>query len=156
MDDTEKTQASEMTLKQRKWLKRYLECGNASQAAREVYDCKNDESAGQIGYENLKKLDYTEFLEAAGITDDLLQKKMLEGLDATEPISALVIANTETGVVKTKGYEGQIEVPDYRARHKYLETALKLKKRLVDRMDIKSDDKPFNPLIIFKPMVNES
>ena len=121
----------ELTLKQRKWLKRYLECGNASQAAREVYDCGNDESAGQIGFENLKKLDYTEFLEAAGITDELLQKKIYEGLDATKTVSA--INTTKNATASSTDF---IDVPDFMARHKYLETALKLKKRLTDKTGI--------------------
>jgi len=118
----------DLTLKQRKWIKRYLECGNASKAAREVYDCKNDESAGQIGWENLKKLDYSDFLEEAGITDDLLQKKILEGLDATRTVSAV---NTKKNA--TAESTDFIDVPDFMARHKYLEMTLKLKKRLVER-----------------------
>ena len=72
----------DLTLKQREWIKEYLLSGNASDAAFKVYDCKNRESASQIGWENLRKLDYTEFLEAAGITDDLLQKKILVKLNA--------------------------------------------------------------------------
>ena len=105
-----------LTIKQRKWLSIYLEIGNASEAARQVYDCENDESAGQIGYENLKKLDYTDFLEAAGVTDKLLQQKIMEGLNSDK--------------VKTSLTEPDQVVPDYPTRHKYLETALKLKKRL--------------------------
>lgn len=118
----------DLTLKQRKWLTRYLECGNASQAAREVYDCQNDESAGQIGYENLRKLDYTDFLEEAGITDKLLQEKIMEGLDANKTVSAI-----KTSREATADSTDFIDVPDFMARHKYLETALKLKKRLLDK-----------------------
>jgi len=107
-----------LTLKQRKWLDKYLECGNAKKAAMEVYDCTED-SAGQIGYENLKKLDYSDFLEAAGITDKLLQEKLLEGLNSTR--------------VKTSLTEPDRIVDDMPTRHKYLETALKLKKRLIEK-----------------------
>ena len=57
----------DLTLKQSKWLKKYLECGSATKAALFAYDVKNSNSASQIGYENLRKLDYTEFLEEAGI-----------------------------------------------------------------------------------------
>lgn len=128
----------ELTLKQRKWIKVYLETGNATEAAMQSYDCQDRESAAQIGWENLRKLDYEDFLEEAGITDKLLQDKIMDGLDATKPISALIIANTETGVLKTKDNEGQIEVADYAIRHKYLETALKLKKRLIERADVTS------------------
>lgn len=103
-----KTPFNKMTLKQRKWLKLYLECGNAKKAAMEVYNCKED-SAHNIGYENLQKLDYTQFLEEGGITEALLKQKLQEGLDAKD--------------------KKQI---DYSTRHKYLETALKLKRRLVN------------------------
>ena len=125
------------TFKQRKWLKIYLEVGNATEAAMQVYDCKNRDSAANIGYENVRKLDYTEFLEAAGVTDKLLQDKILEGLDATRTVSAKIIdkgATTQT--------DDFIDVPDFMARHKYLETALKLKQKLIERKDITTGGKP--------------
>lgn len=127
----------ELTLKQRKWIKIYLECGNATEAAMKVYDVKDRESAAQIGYENLRKLDYTEFLEEAGITDDLLQKKVIEGLEANRTVSAKIVGKTADS--QTDDF---IDVPDFMARHKYLETALKLKQRLIDRKDIQSGGEP--------------
>jgi len=119
-------ETKELTLKQRKWIHAYIETGNATDAAIIAYDCKgNRETAAQIGWENMRKLDYSDFLEAAGITDNLLQKKILEGLDATKTVSAKIIgkdADSQT--------DDFIDVPDFMARHKYLETALKLKKRM--------------------------
>ena len=123
-----------LTLKQSKWLKIYLETGNATEAAMQVYDCKDRNVASTIGWENLRKLDYSDFLEEAGITDKLLQEKILEGLDASKPISALILISGDKSM-RTKDNEGQIEVPDFLTRHKYLETALKLKKRLTDRIE---------------------
>lgn len=58
-----------------------------------------------------------------------------EGLHAMKPIGALVlIKNGKDGKAETilKDNEGMIEVPDHAVRHKYLETALKLKGRLKD------------------------
>lgn len=127
----------ELTLKQRKWIKIYLECGNATEAAMKVYDCKDRDSAAVIGFENLRKLNYTEFLEEAGITDDLLQKKVIEGLEANRTVSAKIIGKTADS--QTDDF---IDVPDFIARHKYLETALKLKQRLIDRKDIQSGGEP--------------
>ena len=78
------------------------------------------------------KLDYSDFLEAAGITDKLLQEKIMSGLDATRVVSARIVgkdADSQT--------DDFIDVPDFMARHKYLETALKLKKRLGSDADIK-------------------
>lgn len=129
------------TLKQRKWLKLYLELGNATEAAFQIYDCKSRESARQIGWENLTKLDFVEFLEEGGVTDQLLQEKILEGLKADKPISAQILVQGDKTVV-TKDNEGQVVVPDYGVRHKYLETALKLKQKLMTKVDITSGGKP--------------
>jgi hypothetical protein len=126
--------ANDLTLKQRSWLKLYLELGNATEAAIRVYDTNDRNSAAQIGWENLRKLDYQDFLEEAGITDNLLQKKIIEGLDAQRVIGAM------KGSTATSADADFIEVPDFQVRHKYLETALKLKKRLVDRQEITGKD----------------
>jgi len=144
--------SDDLTLKQRKWLKLYLELGNATEAARQSYDCGSDETARQIGWENMTKLDYQDFLEEAGITDDLLQKKIMEGLDANKPIGALVlIKNSKDGKSEQilKDNEGMIEVADHAIRHKYLETALKLKQRLVERKLLGGLDG--GPLVITRP-----
>ena len=125
----------ELTIKQRKFIKLYLELGNATEAAFRVYDCKNRDSAKQIGYENLTKLDYSDLMEEAGITDKLLQQKLLEGLDSNRTISAV------KGTSANSGTTDFIDVPDFMVRHKYLETALKLKRRLKERMDITTNDK---------------
>jgi len=124
-----------LTLKQRKWLKLYLELGNATEAAMQSYDCKDRNSAKQIGYENLAKLDYSDLMEEAGITDKLLQDKIIEGLDANRSISAV------RGTPANGGTMDFIDIPDFMARHKYLETALKLKRRLKERMDVTTNDK---------------
>jgi mannitol-specific phosphotransferase system IIBC component len=114
-----------ITYKQRKWLKHYLEHGNATEAAFKVYNCKNRESASVIGYENIRKLNYSDFMEEAGVTEVLLQKKMIEGLDAVKTVAAM--RTRDNAQASDSDF---IDVPDYIARHKYLETALKLKKRL--------------------------
>jgi hypothetical protein len=127
---------TDLTLKQRKWLAKYLECGNATEAAMQSYDCKDRETAAQIGWENLRKLDYTDFLEEAGITDKLLQEKILEGLDSTRTVSAV-----KTSKNATADSTDFVDVPDFLTRHKYLETALKLKRRLVEKVDLTTNGK---------------
>lgn len=69
--------------------------------------------------------------------DDLLAEKLGDGLESTKPISALVLISGDKPM-RTKDNEGQIEVPDYAIRHKYLETALKLKQKLTDKLDLTS------------------
>lgn len=141
----------EPTLKQRQWLKIYLEIGNATEAAMQVYDCKDRHSARQIGWENLAKLDYSDFMEEAGITDKLLQQKILEGLNATRVISAKITSKEADS--QTDDF---IDVEDYLTRHKYLETALKLKKRLTDRVDVTSGGKPVPILSTLDVSSNDS
>jgi len=67
-------------------------------------------------------------LEEQNITEFRLARKIDQGLDATKLISAIVVAPDGEGMKEadsmTKDF---IEVPDYFARHKYLETALTLR-----------------------------
>ena len=135
-----------LTIKQRQWIDNYLKYRNATKAALIVYfpefnlekdikdyseqETKDYHSARSMGNENLTKLDYQEFMEIAGVTDELLQRKLIEGLDANKVVSAKITskeANSQT--------DDFIDVPDYQTRHKYLETSLKLKKRLIERVD---------------------
>lgn len=53
-----------------------------------------------------------DILDEKGLTLDLVTKKLLEGLDATK-------------IVGTK--DDFVEVPDYIARHKYIDTLLRLR-----------------------------
>ncbi len=98
------------TLKERKWLKRYIETGNATQAALEVYDTKNVNSAKNIGYQNVTKLDLSTIMDAKGLTNDNLMDHIVEGLEKPVKVTA----------------DG-VEIPDYGVRHKYLETSLRLR-----------------------------
>lgn len=103
----------DLTLKQRKWIKEYIETGNATEAAMRVYDVKDRDSANAIGSENLAKLSMPELMEEMKLTDVALVNMGIEG--ATKPVKQSV-----TGEV----------FPDYAVRQRYWETLLKLKKRL--------------------------
>lgn len=106
--------AKKKSLKLQRFKKEYIKTGNATEAALKVYNCKNREVAGEIGYQNLKKLDFAELMEEAGITDQMLIEVNKEGLKSSKPQR-----DFDTGEI--------IEVKDYATRHRYLETALKLK-----------------------------
>lgn len=112
------TKERKITFKFRKWLDEYIKTGNATEAAARSYDCNTREVAKTIGWENLSKLDFGELLEVRGVTDNQLAKKVDEGLKAKKLLADAV------------------EYPDHGVRHKYLETALKLKKRLIDKPDV--------------------
>lgn len=109
----ESAKTSNLTIKQRKWIKRYIETGNATTASREVYDCKNDVVAASIGAENLRKLQIQELMEDMGLTDVALINIGTEGMTKS-------VKQSVTGEIH----------PDYAVRHKYWETMLKLKRKL--------------------------
>jgi hypothetical protein len=114
-----------LTAKQRKWLKIYMETHNATEAAMQVYNVKTRESAGVIGHENLKKLNFEELMDAVGLTEENLLESIVEGRKATRVI---VIDNKVQGV------------PDYATRHKYIETALKLRGNLSNKLELTGKD----------------
>lgn len=115
-----------LTLKQRKWLKVYLKCGNATEAAMRSYQCKNRDSGAQIGWENLRKLDFSEVMEESGITDKKLVDVLSEGLVAIK--------------IKTSLTEPDREVADYQTRYKYLDIALKLKRRMAEKVEVSVEE----------------
>lgn len=99
-----------LTLKQRKFVKAYVESGNAANAAKKSGYSKN--CARQIGAENLTKPVIKQtiqvLMETRGLSDDRLLEVLESGLAADKIVD-------------------NITAPDYPTRHKYLETALKLK-----------------------------
>lgn len=111
------TKGMDLTLKQRKWIKEYIETGNATEAAMRVYDCKTRESAHTIGSENLSKLAISDLMEEMQLTDVALVNMGIEG--ATKPVKQSI-----TGEV----------FPDYNTRRGYWETLLKLKGKLRDTL----------------------
>jgi hypothetical protein len=83
---------------------------------------------------NLTESDTWQELMDKHFPDETLAKKVQEGLEANRVISAQVVVKSDNPNVKTKTATARdvdfIEVPDHGVRHKYLETALKLKKKL--------------------------
>jgi len=116
MKPAKKKKGDNLTLKQRKWIKEYIKTGNATEAAMRVYDCKDRESAGSIGTENLQKLAIPDLMEQMGLTDITLMNVGAEGMTKANKIHG-------TG-------DNFVEIPDYATRHRYWETMLKLKRRL--------------------------
>lgn len=88
---------------------------------------------------------FAEIMDKNGLEDEMLVKKLKEGLEATKVISAFVIVKpdkdgegNEAGMdspnpeVRSMNADGKtvdfIDIPDYRTRHLYLHTALEAKK----------------------------
>jgi hypothetical protein len=102
----------DLTLKQRKWLKEYLDCGNATEAAMRAYNCKTRRSANAIGAKNLSNINLGYTFDDEGLSLRLIFKTLSDGMDATRTY--------------TRGDKSVIR-PDYRVRHKYLVTALRIR-----------------------------
>lgn len=109
------------TLKEKKFVKKYLETGNATEAAFQVYDVTSRDSANAIGAVKLANISFTDILEKHGVTDDKLASVLMDGLEANRTISAIAGKEANGGTVDF------VDVPDYATRHKYLETGLKVK-----------------------------
>lgn len=102
--------ARTLTKKERGFVRDYVKTGNGTRAALKNYDTKEYFTAAAIASENLKKPQIINAIKsiADSIPDELLQKVHIEGLKASDKI-------------------GDIEIPDYGVRHKYLDSAYKLK-----------------------------
>lgn len=111
-------QARRLTIKQAKWLKLYMQLGNATEAAARVYKCSARATAASIGSANLRTLreDIMPLMEAAGLTLPFLAGKLKEGCEAT----SVHYAQLEGTITDSK------EEPDFDARHRFASTALKL------------------------------
>jgi hypothetical protein len=106
----------ELTLKQEKFAKEYAKTGNATKSALKVYDTDDYRVANNIGSENLAKPSIQKAIKSIAdmLPNSLLTKVHLEGLKASD-----IQYDTEGNIVREK--------PDYGVRHKYLDTAYKLK-----------------------------
>lgn len=123
----------DLTLKQRRWLEEYIKTGNATEAAMQAYQVTSRGSAGQIGWENLKKLEGSELMESMGLTKRNVVQMLAVGLTrANKKVEKRTIKRKydDRDEIETE-YE---DVPDYATRHKYIETALKLNKMIGDNM----------------------
>lgn len=129
------------TLKQKKAIKKVMENhGNVSKAMIEVgYDPTTAKNPS-----NLTKSKAWEELVADKIPDDKVIEKINEGMEANRVISAV-----NTGKLANGATTDFIDVPDYAVRHKYVETALKIKGKLQgDGPNINTQGGPIQ--IIFK------
>ena len=111
-----------LTLKQRKFIKYYIETGNASEASRRAGYALGKEQ----GYENLTKpyirQAFMVLLDKSGLTDEKIVDKLIELIEAKRQISA----NITYGDADEKTVDF-IEVPDNPTQIKALELLIKLK-----------------------------
>lgn len=112
--------AQNLTIKERKFIKAYIANGNITQAVIDAgYKHRDRDSASATGWRLLKNVrpHIAEVMEMRGIDDVRLSKVMDDGLEATK-------------IEMVKDAEGNQKfgmVTDHYVRHKFLETALKVK-----------------------------
>lgn len=126
------------TLRQRKFIKAYIENGgNATKAYLAMNPDYKGKWAAELGRQNLIRLDIsvTELLDKMGTTDFNLNQKLREGLDATKVIS-VTQPKRGKGRPRTKDLpKGKtknikfVTVPDFNVIAKYLDMAYKLKNK---------------------------
>lgn len=70
----------QLTIKQKRWAERYLQIGNASQSALEVYDTNSRNTAKLIGYKNRRLRHVRAYMEAlldqAGLSDEKIAQHL--------------------------------------------------------------------------------
>jgi hypothetical protein len=132
----------DLTLKQRKFIKHYLETGNVSQSAlRAGYKHREQ------GFETLSNLIsrgfFDHYLEQLGIDDKLIAQTLLQGLKAMKIQSCNIIVKKDENdqYVASENSNDFLEIEDYATRHRYLETVLKLKKKFVTNKEDDSEPK---------------
>lgn len=103
-----------ITHKQKTFLKKFAECGVKTEALRKsgYNNLKNTSTANDIIRKHPRE--FVEIMEEHGLSDDLLVISIKQGLEATKPI-----INNLGEVVDN--------IPAMDTRHKYLDTALKVK-----------------------------
>lgn len=110
-----------LTKKEKGFVEDYIETGNATEAALNNYDTEDENVAASIGSQNLRKLKIQTAINsiAESIPDSDLIRVHLEGLQAGKKIFK---NNNESGEIELVSEE-----PDHAVRHKYLDSAYKLK-----------------------------
>jgi phage terminase small subunit len=109
-----------LTLKQRVWLDAYLDCFNATEAARRAgYRCKADNQFSVIGAQNLRKLSgiIEKWIDEHGLSEARIKRKIVAGMEAKE---TRFFAH-QGKVVETR------EVEAHEIQRRYVDMACKVK-----------------------------
>lgn len=121
--------------------------GNGTKAAMKNYNVDSERVAAAIASENLTKPMIVNAIQDA-LPDELLAQVHLEGLQATKRsgTGGMKIGIGTDGQVNDFGHT-EIDEPDYAVRHKYLDSAYKIKgsyaaeKHINVNLEVKPSDK---------------
>ena len=107
-----------LTIKQRGFIREFIDTGNATKSALKVYGTKDYNTAKSIGCENLTKphlaKEIKELMISNEITDEMLFSRLQAGLNAMK-------------IAEYRGELVETNIPDHNIRHKFLDAILKLK-----------------------------
>jgi hypothetical protein len=123
-----KKKSERLKIRERKFIKAILDGKCPTDAMREAGYAEN--TALYKSGEKLKKVKSTiqQLMEKRGLTDDRLLEVLEQGLESKKVIAANIIAPNGEGMKDANSLTKDfIEVEDFATRHKYLDTALKLK-----------------------------
>jgi len=121
--------SEKLSIRERKFIKGLAAGLTPTEAMRQAgySEATSIAKAGLKVKESRVQASIQEMMEKRGLTKDKLLDKLNEGLDATKVISANVVATGGEGMADAHGTTKDfIEVPDFMARHKYVDTSLKL------------------------------
>lgn len=125
--------SNELTLKERKVVKAYIETGNKAEAGRRALSCKNNNSAQasaskMLSKERVQKTIVT-LMEEMGITRPALLRTLRHGLIAKR----IEVVKHEGKITEMKNFV------DHNARHRFMTTGLEL---MGDLAQLGSADNP--------------
>lgn len=128
------------TIKQKLALKKTMENGGV--VSRAMLDAGYSKAMAKNPHKLTRTKGWKELMDEFLPDDDLLRVNT-EGLNAVRTISANVIVKSDDPKVRTKQASARdvdfIDVPDYAVRHKYLETAYRVKGKLDNSLKIPED-----------------
>lgn len=119
----------QLTKQDKIFVKEIVEHGNQTEAAIKAYNYKNRNTAGVQAKDKLRNPKIQNAIQSLAdrIPDDKLHQVMMEGLEATKPqgVGGMAMNISKNGI-DSIGHSDMF-IADYATRHKYLDTALKLK-----------------------------
>jgi hypothetical protein len=138
MDNNQVATLKHDTIVLQKFIAKYIELGNATKAYLSLHPTCSYDAARSLGSRMLAKVNITELMEEMGITDRALLQSVAIGI--AKPVRKVVKKEIKHKFIDRDETEIEYEdVPDYQTRHKFVETALKLKKKLGGDIDLDLD-----------------
>jgi hypothetical protein len=139
------------TLKQKRTIKALLE-NDGKSVSQAMKDAGYSKASAKNPQRLTRSKTWAELMEKH-FPDDLLSKVIEEGLQANRVISANVVVKSDDPKVKSKQATARdmdfIDVPDHAVRHKFAETALKLKNKFpATKQDITTNGNDITPVLV--------